>query len=90
MSQLGKTNTMPVVSLVFSIMGWTALPLIGSIVAIITGYKARKEIQQSGGVDEGDGLATAGIILGWIPITILLLGFFAFVLLALISMWPTL
>ena len=68
MSQLGRTNTLAVISLVFGILGWTALPLIGGIVAIITGHIARKEIRQSGGVEEGDGLATAGIVLGWVSI----------------------
>ena len=68
MSQLGRTNTLAVISLLFGILGWTALPLIGGIVAIITGHIARKEIRQSGGVEDGDGLATAGIVLGWVSI----------------------
>ena len=72
MSQLGKTNTMAVVSLVFGVLGWTALPLIGSIIAIITGNTARREIIQSGGVEEGDGLAKIGILLGWLFIALLL------------------
>jgi hypothetical protein len=46
----------------------TFIPFIGSIVAVITGPMARKEIQASNGALSGDGLATAGIILGWIGI----------------------
>jgi len=44
---------------------------IGSILALIFGYRARKQIrerQQSGG-----GMATAGIVLGWVGIGTLVL-----------------
>ena len=72
---------MAVISLVFGILGWTALPLIGTITAIITGDIARKEIARSGGAEEGDGLALAGIILGWAQIVLLLLAIGLFFLL---------
>jgi len=37
------TSTLAIVSLVAAILGFTMLPIIGSIVAIVTGYSARKE-----------------------------------------------
>ncbi|QNK00783.1 DUF4190 domain-containing protein [Dyella telluris] len=60
------TSTLAVLSLVFGIAGWTLLPLIGSIVAIVCGHMARGEIRraQPGSVD-GDGLAVAGLVLGY-------------------------
>lgn len=38
----------------------------GSALALIFGYLARKEIDESNGALSGRGLATAGIILGWV------------------------
>jgi hypothetical protein len=67
-------SSMAVVSLVAGILGITFLPLIGSIVAVITGYMARKEIQQSNGDLGGDGLATAGLVLGWVGIALSVIG----------------
>lgn len=67
-----ETNGLAVVSLVFGILSWFALPLIGNIIAIITGHIARSQIASSGHDQDGDGLALAGLILGYIG---LLLGF---------------
>lgn len=69
-----QTSTTAVLSLVFGILGWVALPLIGSIVAIICGHVARAEIRRApiGSID-GDGLAVAGLVLGWLPIAFILL-----------------
>ncbi len=57
-----RTNSMAVASLVFGVselftLGLTAIP------AIVLGHVARREIRRTG--EGGDGLATAGIILGW-------------------------
>ena len=58
-------STMAVVSLVAGILGWVVLPLISSLVAVVTGHMAKNEIRASGGRIAGDGLATAGLILGY-------------------------
>jgi len=58
------------ISLIMGILGLTLLPFLGSVVALFTGYSARSEINQSGGMIGGGGMATAGIILGWIGIVI--------------------
>lgn len=60
-----RTSTLAVVSLVSGILGWTILPLIGAVVAVITGHLARAEIRREPGRYEGDGLAIAGLVLGW-------------------------
>lgn len=69
-----QTSTMAIISLIASILGFTLLPTLGSIVAVITGSMAKKEIAQSGGALTGDGMAKAGLILGWIGIILSLIG----------------
>ena len=68
------TNTMALVSLIAGIVGLTIIPLVGSIVAVITGPMARKEIAASAGAQGGDTMARAGIILGWVGIGFSVLG----------------
>ena len=60
------TNTLAIVSLVSGILSWFALPLLGAIVAIITGHMARNEIRNSYGTQGGDALALIGLILGYL------------------------
>jgi hypothetical protein len=69
-----QTSALAVVSLVSGILGWLPLPVIGSIVAIVTGHLARGEIRREPGRLEGDGMALAGLILGY---GALVLGIFA-------------
>jgi hypothetical protein len=71
---------MAVISLVMGILGWTVLPFIGSIGAIITGHLARAEIRRRPQQLEGDGMALAGLILGWIVVIGGLLAIMAFIL----------
>ena len=59
---------MAIVSLIAGIGGFSFLPLIGSIVALITGYAARKETRAVPPTAGGDGMATAGIVMGCIGI----------------------
>jgi len=63
-------STMAIVSLVSGILGWSLIPLLGSLAAIITGHMAKKEIRESAGTLGGDGMATAGLVLGYIAIGI--------------------
>lgn len=64
-----STSPLAIVSLVSGILGWTFLPMIAAIVAIITGHLARSEIRDHPGM-EGDGLALVGLILGYTMIAI--------------------
>ncbi|HEY3475965.1 MAG TPA: DUF4190 domain-containing protein [Anaerolineales bacterium] len=68
------TSTLAVVSLVSGILGFTFVPLIGGIVALVTGYMARNETRSMPPRASGDGMATAGIIIGWIQVALLVLG----------------
>ncbi|MBN2548434.1 MAG: DUF4190 domain-containing protein [Anaerolineales bacterium] len=67
-------SSLALISLITGILGLTFFPLIGSIVAIVTGMMARKEIRESGGALGGDGLATAGLVLGWIGVGLGVIG----------------
>ena len=44
------------------------LVIIGPVLALVFGYKSRREIDESGGRQTGRGMATAGIVLGWIGV----------------------
>jgi len=58
-----RDSTLAIVSIVAAIAGWSFLPVVGGVIAIITGYQAKNEIRASGGRLRGDGLATAGIVI---------------------------
>jgi hypothetical protein len=62
-----RTNGLAVVSLLVGVLWFAG---IGSVLALIFGYRARREIKNSGGIQTGSALAMAGIILGWIGILI--------------------
>ena len=66
-----RTNGMAIASMVLGIL-W--IYWIGSILALVFGYVAKNQIRERG--EAGGGMATAGIVLGWIGVGIL-----AFVLL---------
>ncbi len=70
---LKRESTLAIVSLVTGILGWTFLPFIASIVAVITGHLSKKEIRESGGTMSGDGMALAGLILGYAMIALTIL-----------------
>lgn len=65
-----RTHTLAIVSLIFGLLSWIGLPLIGAIVAVVTGHLARSEINRSPEQFEGDGLALTGLILGWLNIAL--------------------
>lgn len=63
-----RTNGMAIASMVLGIV-WVYW--IGSILALIFGYVARRQIRDSGGLQKGAGMAMAGIVLGWIGVGLL-------------------
>jgi hypothetical protein len=54
--------------------GWTLFPLLGSILAIVFGYAARREIRQRPDELTGEGLAVAGLVLGWLMVGLSVVG----------------
>jgi hypothetical protein len=55
-------------ALILGICGLLVCPIICAPLALIYGNKARNEIDGSGGRLGGRGMATAGVVLGWIGI----------------------
>jgi hypothetical protein len=69
-----SNHALAIVSLILSILGLVGiLPLAGSIGGIITGNIARREIREKPELYTSDGLAQAGIILGWVGLALILL-----------------
>ena len=72
------SSTLAIVSLIMGIAGFTFLPLVGSIAALITGYMARRETRTVPPTAGGDGMATAGIVMGWVQLALGVVGLCCF------------
>lgn len=66
-------------ALVCGIVGLTVCAPVG-IAAIVLGGQARTDIAASGGRLQGDGMAQAGVIMGWISVGLLIFGILVFVI----------
>lgn len=74
----GKAIASMVVGIAGAVIGLPSFCLFGlcatgvmvpcAIASLILGYMAKREIDESGGTIGGSGMATAGIILGWVDI----------------------
>jgi len=84
---VSRTSSMAIISLISGIAGWLGIFGLGGLLAVIFGYLARGEIRNSRGTLTGEGLATAGLILGYTNIALTLIGacFFILVLIGAIS-----
>ena len=73
----GQTNTLAVVSLATGIGSFFAhiIPGVGgftvALIAVVTGFMARKQIRETG--EQGMGMATAGMIIGIVHLALLIL-----------------
>jgi len=63
-----KTNTLAIVALVTGILGICCGFL--AIAGVVTGVMGRNQIKASNGLEKGDGMALAGIILGAIGLVL--------------------
>ena len=73
-SGTGDLNPLAIASLVASVVWMGGL---SSIAAIVLGVLAKQEIRASGGRQRGEGLATAGIVLGVVGIVLPLIALVA-------------
>jgi uncharacterized protein DUF4190 len=69
----GPNNGMAIAALCCGIAGF--LCIIPAILGIIFGFVAKSQIRASGFLQRGDGMATAGIVLGivWIVLSVVLI-----------------
>jgi hypothetical protein len=78
-SQSKNNPTSGVVALVMGILGLTALPLIGSILALVFGAQSRNEVANNPQYYSDD-LGRIGRILGWVGLALTALGVLVVVL----------
>ncbi len=76
------TNGFAIASLVCGIIGMG----VGSILALVFGYVAKRQIDESNGMEGGRGLAIAGIVLGWIGVGVLVLIAVAFLVVLIVAL----
>jgi hypothetical protein len=62
-----QVNALAIASVAVAVLWFAGL---GAVLALIFGYRARRQIKDSAGRQTGSGLATAGVILGWIGVAI--------------------
>ena len=74
-----RTSGLAIASLVLGIVGLVAVPVIASVLAIVLGIKAHGELARDPAL-AGEGMAKAGVILGWIGIALAVAGFLLFLL----------
>jgi thiol:disulfide interchange protein len=67
-----KTDPLAIWSLVLGILAFMCccIPFVPSVLAVVLGGQSREKIRASGGTLTGEGLAQAGVILGWIGIAL--------------------
>jgi hypothetical protein len=65
------TSGTAIASLIFGVLTWIMLPVLGAILAVILGHLARGEIRRAppGSID-GDGMAVAGLVLGYVHLAL--------------------
>ena len=77
-----RTSALALASLATGISAYFLFPIAGAIAAIVTGFLAQNEIRASNGRLAGSAFATAGLVLGWVQIGLIvvvaiLIGIFA-------------
>jgi hypothetical protein len=77
---VGGTSAWAIISLIGGILGWLGVFGIGGLVAVICGHIAKGEIRKSGGTVTGGGLATTGLILGYLNLAGVLVAVCLFIL----------
>jgi len=76
-----RMSNLAITSLVCGIASWVVLPFLAALAAIITGHLARAEIRRDASCQtQGDGMAIAGLVLGYSQIVLTLLAIVAVVL----------
>lgn len=80
-----RTSGLAITSLVTGILSWVLIPILGAIIAVVTGHIAKREIRASAGQLSGEGMATAGLILGYINLLLIAIPCCVIVVLALLG-----
>lgn len=65
-----ETNILAIISLISGVLGWVGVFGLGGLVAVICGHIAKAQIRDSAGRQGGDGIATAGLVLGYLNLAL--------------------
>jgi hypothetical protein len=68
-----RTSGYAIASLILGIAGFFVFPIVPSLLAVVFGQKAREELRRDPTLG-GDGLATGGIVLGWVGLALTAIG----------------
>jgi uncharacterized protein DUF4190 len=79
------TSGYAIASLICSLLGFIGVFGFGTILGIIFGHLALREIDRSNGILQGRGLAQAGLILGYIAVGLAVLALAIFLLFMLLG-----
>jgi hypothetical protein len=71
---LAETSGWAIFSLIAGILGWLGVFGLGGLLAVIAGHIAKSQIRNSQGHVGGNGLASAGLVLGYLNIGLAVLG----------------
>jgi hypothetical protein len=80
-----KSSENAIASLICGILGWSVLPVIGAILAIVLGHMAKDEIRRGDGTIGGGDIAALGLALGYGNLAVAALGTFIVMLLAILG-----
>jgi hypothetical protein len=73
-SMMPQNSTLAIISLIAGIVSFILLPFLAAIAAVVTGHLAKKQIRESNGMVTGNGMATAGLVLGYINLGLVVCG----------------
>ncbi|MGY4515659.1 DUF4190 domain-containing protein [Lysobacter sp. HA18] len=68
------SSQLAVASLVLGLLSWVLIPVLGGFGAVICGHMARRDIRAARGALGGDGMAVAGLVLGYLHLVVLIVG----------------
>jgi hypothetical protein len=69
-----ETSGWAIFSLIAGVLAWLGVFGLGGIAAVIAGHVAKNQIRSSSGRVTGDGMATIGLVLGYVNIALVVLG----------------
>jgi hypothetical protein len=69
-----KTSTWAVISFISGILAWLGVCGLGGLAAVICGHIAKNEIHKDPTSITGDGMATVGLVLGYLNIFLAVMG----------------
>ena len=75
-----ETSGWAIFSLISGVLAWLGVFGLGGLAAVIAGHIAKSQIRASNGRVSGDGMATIGLVLGYVNIAITLIALCLFLL----------